>query len=44
MKTIMDRFMKAPYGFVEDDPNKHGHNWKNDYSKDYAIMYRSVKR
>lgn len=32
------------YGFVEDDPNKHGHNWNTDWSKEYAIMYRPVKR
>ena len=31
------------YGFVEDDPNKHGHNWKDDWSKEYAIMYRKTK-
>ena len=32
------------YGFVEDDPNKHGHNWKDDWSEEYSIMYRPVKR
>ena len=32
------------YGFVEDDPNKHGHNWKDDWSKEYAMMYRPVKK
>ena len=32
------------YGFVEDDPNKHGHDWKDDWSKEYAIMYRPVKK
>ena len=32
------------YGFKEDDPNKHGHDWKDDWSEEYAIMYRSVKR
>lgn len=31
------------YGFVEDNPNKHGHNWKDDWSEEYAIMYRPVK-
>ena len=31
------------YGFKEDDPNKHGHNWKDDWSEEYAIMYRPVK-
>jgi len=31
------------YGFVEDDPNKHGHNWTDDWSEEYAIMYRPVK-
>ena len=31
------------YGFKEDDPNKHGHNWTDDWSKEYAIMYRSNK-
>ena len=30
------------YGFVEDDPNKHGHDWKDDFSEEYAIMYRPV--
>ena len=32
------------YGFKEDDPNKHGHDWKDDWSKEYAIMYRSNKK
>jgi len=32
------------YGFVEDDPNKHGHNWKDDWSEEYAMMYRPVKK
>jgi hypothetical protein len=32
------------YGFVEDDPNKHGHNWKEDWSSEYATMYRPIKR
>ena len=32
------------YGFKEDDPNKHGHNWKDDWSEEYAIMYRSNKK
>ena len=32
------------YGFKEDDPNKHGHDWKDDWSEEYAIMYRPVKR
>ena len=31
------------YGFEEDDPNNHGHNWKDDWSDEYAIMYRKVK-
>ena len=31
------------YGFVEDDPNKHGHDWKDDWSKEYAMMYRKLK-
>ena len=30
------------YGFVEDDPNKHGHDWNDDWSEEYAIMYRPV--
>lgn len=30
------------YGFIEDDPNKHGHDWTEDWSKEYAIMYRPV--
>lgn len=32
------------YGFVEDNPNKHGHNWKDDWSEEYAIMYRPIKK
>lgn len=50
LEWIADRNNKASvalgkkYGFVEDDPNKHGHDWKSDYSKDYAIMYRPIKR
>lgn len=32
------------YGFIEDDPNKHGHNWKDDWSNEYAIMYRPIKK
>ncbi len=32
------------YGFVEDDPNKHGHDWNDDWSKEFAIMYRKVKK
>ena len=32
------------HGFVEDDPNKHGHDWKDDFSDEYAIMYRKVKK
>lgn len=28
------------YGFEEDDPNKHGHDWTDDWSDEYAIMYR----
>lgn len=32
------------YGFTEDDPNKHGHNWTDDWSDEYAIMYRPVKQ
>ena len=31
------------YGFEEDDPNKHGHDW-DDFSDEYAIMYRKTKK
>lgn len=50
LEWIADRRNKASvslakkYGFVEDDPNKHGHDWKDDWSKEYAIMYRPSKR
>ena len=46
LEWIADRNNKASialgkkYGFIEDDPNKHGHDWKDDWSKEYAIMYR----
>lgn len=49
LEWIADRNNKASialgkkYGFVEDDPNKHGHNWKEDWSSEYATMYRPVR-
>lgn len=50
LEWIADRQNKASialakkYGFVEDDPNKHGHNWKDDWSDEYAIMYKPNKK
>ena len=50
LEWIADKKNKASvnlgkkYGFIEDDPNKHGHDWKDDWSDEYAIMYRPVKQ
>ena len=32
------------YGFVEDDPNKHGHDWTDNWSDEFAILYKSNKK
>ena len=39
-KNVASINLGKKYGFVEDDPNKHGHDWKDDWSKEYAIMYK----
>lgn len=43
-KNTASVYLGKKYGFVEDDPNKHGHNWKDDWSEEYAIMYRPIKK